>query len=144
MVIVIGQKGEKMGRLLDEDDVIEIIERRLQHSHDNVRRRKLSELFIEGNVDAYLRIRSDVQSLPSAQPEQRWISVKERLPDKETYVLISKKPRPLTGKKWCVTIAGRFVDGRSRELEWRDIGFGRIADDEILAWCELPEPYKVI
>lgn len=79
---------------------------------------------------------------PSAQPEWKWIPVSKRPPDEGTYVLISKKPDPLSGKKWCVTIAGRFVDGRSKKVEWRDIGFGRIYDDDVLAWMPLPEPYR--
>ena len=95
--------------------------------------------------EPYIHLRyvvTAITEMPTIEPDPQWIPCNERLPDKETYVLISKKPHPLTGKKWCVTIAGRFVDGRSRKLEWRDIGFGRIVDDEILAWMPLPEPYK--
>lgn len=83
-----------------------------------------------------------IEQLPPAQPEQRWILCSERLPDNDTYVLISKNPHPLTGEKWCVTIAARFADGRSREIQWRDIGFGRLRDVEVIAWMPLPEPYK--
>lgn len=82
-----------------------------------------------------------IQAL-SAQTKQRWIPCEKGLPEEETYVLISKKISPLSGKKWCVTVAGRFIDGRSRKVEWRDIGFGRIHDDDVLAWMPLPEPYK--
>lgn len=83
-----------------------------------------------------------VMEAPTIETERRWIPVSERMPKEETYVLISKKPSPLSGKKWCVTVAGRFIDGRSRKVEWRDIGFGRIYDDDVLAWMPLPEPYK--
>ena len=80
--------------------------------------------------------------LPSAQPE-RWIpcTCSERLPG-ENYVLISKKPTKLSGSKWCVTIAIRTADPRSGKICWRDIGFGAIQDNEVLAWMPLPEPYR--
>ena len=82
--------------------------------------------------------------LPPAQPEiktGRWIPCSERLPEDE-YVLISKKPSKISGDKWCVTIAIRVADPRSKKVQWRDIGFGIIPDDKILAWIPLPEPYK--
>ena len=82
-----------------------------------------------------------IQDLPSAQPEQRWIPVTERLPEDE-YVLISKKPTKLSGSKWCVTVAIRMADPRSRKIQWRDSGFGIIQDDEVLAWMPRPKPYR--
>lgn len=78
--------------------------------------------------------------MPSAQPEQRWIPVTEKLPEDE-YVLISKKPTKLSGNKWCVTIAIRMADPRSGKVQWRDSGFGVIQDDEVLAWMPRPKPY---
>ena len=75
------------------------------------------------------------------QPEQRWIPVTERLPE-ETYVLISKKPTKLSGSKWCVTIAIRTADPRSGKIRWRDIGFGVIPNNSVLAWMPLPERYR--
>ena len=85
-----------------------------------------------------------LSTLPSAQPEintGRWIPCSERLPEDE-YVLISKIPSKISGDKWCVTIAIRVADPRSKKVQWRDIGFGIIPDDKILAWIPLPEPYK--
>ena len=81
------------------------------------------------------------EQLPSAQPEQRWIPCSERLPD-EGYVLISKKPKKYFDGWRCVTIAIRMEDPRSRKVNWRDIGFGVIPDDNVLAWMPLPEPYE--
>lgn len=75
---------------------------------------------------------------PNSQP--KWIPVSERLPE-EDYVLISKKPTKISGSKWCVTIAIRMADPRSRKIQWRDIGFGIIQDDKVLAWMPLPECY---
>jgi len=71
----------------------------------------------------------------------QWISCSERLPENE-YVLISKKPTKLTGSKWCVTIAIRTTDPRSGKINWMDIGFGVIQEEDVLAWMPLPEPYK--
>ena len=96
-------------------------------------------------VDAILKcnkeIRTALKNLPSKQPEQQWISCSERLPEDE-YVLISKKPTKLSGSKWSVGIAIRMADPRSREIQWRDSGFGVIQDDKVLAWMPLPEPYQ--
>ena len=84
-----------------------------------------------------------VEQLPSAQPEQRWIPCSERLPEDE-YVLISKKPTKISGDKWNVTIAIRTADPRSRKIQWRDIGFGVIQDDKVLAWQALPQTYQEV
>ena len=89
---------------------------------------------IQNDIDALMQ-------LPPAQPEQRWIPCSERLPEGE-YVLISKKPSPLSGSKWCVVIAIRIGDPRSGKVNWRDMGFGIIPDDKVLAWMPLPEPYR--
>lgn len=78
---------------------------------------------------------------PTIEPEQRWIPCSERLPENE-YVLISKKPTKISGSKWSVNIAIRTADPRSRKIQWRDIGFGVIQDDKVLAWMPLPEPYR--
>lgn len=85
--------------------------------------------------------RQTILNLAPAQTEQRWIPVGERLPENE-YVLISKKPTKISGSKWSVTIAIRTADPRSGKIQWRDIGFGVIQDDKVLAWMPLPKPYK--
>lgn len=82
-----------------------------------------------------------IENAPEVLPEPTWIPVSEKLPE-ENYVLISKKPTKLSGSKWCVTIAIRTVDPRSGKIYWRDIGFGAIPDDDVLAWMPLPEPYR--
>ena len=70
-----------------------------------------------------------------------WILCSERLPEDE-YVLISKKPTKISGDKWNVTIAIRTADPRSRKIQWKDIGFGIIQDDKVLAWMPLPPVYR--
>lgn len=82
--------------------------------------------------------------MPTIEPErktERWIPCSERLPEDE-YVLVSKKPTKISGRKWSVDIATRTSDPRSGKIQWRDIGFGVIQDDKVLAWMPLPEPYS--
>lgn len=93
----------------------------------------------EGEEDVAL---VDFFPVSEAERPQEWIPVSERLPEDE-YVLISKKPSKISGDKWCVTIAIRMADPRSKKVQWRDIGFGIIPDDKILAWRPLLQPYKV-
>ena len=69
------------------------------------------------------------------------ISIPDTVTEDE-YVLISKKPTKISGDKWNVTIAIRTADPRSRKIQWRDIGFGIIQDDKVLAWMPLPPVYR--
>jgi hypothetical protein len=89
------------------------------------------------------RMKQWFEHLQSAQPEPKWIpcSESERLPEEE-YVLISKKPTKLSGSKFCVTVAIRTADPRSGKIYWKDMGFGVISDDNVLAWMPRPEPYR--
>ena len=91
---------------------------------------------------------AQIEKLPAVQPAtncseipNNWIPCSERLPEDE-YVLISKKPTKISGDKWNVTIAIRTADPRSRKIQWRDIGFGVIQDDKVLAWQALPQTYQ--
>ena len=81
------------------------------------------------------------EAINCSEIPNNWIPCSERLPEDE-YVLISKKPTKISGDKWNVTIAIRTADPRSRKIQWRDIGFGIIQDDKVLAWMPLPEPYR--
>ena len=77
--------------------------------------------------------------LPSAQ---HWIPCRERLPEDDVYVLISKKPSQISGNKFSVTIGMRYINRRSKKAEWRDSGFGYLSDDKVLAWMPLPPVYR--
>ena len=63
-----------------------------------------------------------LEKLPSAQPEQRWIPCRERLPSEDGKYLI-------VGRQGAVNILP-YRDGR-----W----YGRWS---VIAWMPLPEPYK--
>lgn len=73
------------------------------------------------------RWREIIGSIPSAQQEQRWIPVSERLPEKNGRYLV-------TNTRW-----GAY------ELDW-DIFYKEQNDwlfgKDVTAWMPLPEPYK--
>jgi hypothetical protein len=99
-----------------------------------------SELYSDGDNYRANRI-IDAADGYAEDCEPRWIPCSERMPEDE-YVLISKKPTKISGSKWSVTIAIRTADPRSGEVGWRDIGFGKIPDDYVLAWMPLPNCYQ--
>lgn len=83
-------------------------------------------------VDAILKcnkeIRIALRNLPSAQPEQRWIPVTERLPENRRYVLVTYK-----------YVYGLIDHGITwygeAEKKWN-------TSRDVIAWMPLPEPYK--
>lgn len=78
-----------------------------------------------------LKLRKDLRELPSAQPEQRWIPVTERLPEESKRYLISV----LDGVSRRTTVA----QYQSRNKAWTLTG--RMAYWKVVAWMPLPEPY---
>lgn len=77
-------------------------------------------------ADAYKAL----ADLTSAQPEQRWISVSERLPEDDTEVFVYLFDRPSPYIAWV-------CDGC-----WFTEEFQVEKENYPKAWCELPEPYK--
>lgn len=65
-----------------------------------------------------------LRDLPSAQPEQRWIPVSERLPEVKQAVLVTTKNGQRDIRK-CI-----------------DAGHLKWFYHDILAWMPLPEPYQ--
>lgn len=94
----------------------------------------------ESAADACL-IQDGIIQLPSAQPE-RWIPCSERLPEVGTYVLVSKKSLGFRSNLPNVCTAHRSRDPRSGKEEWNDMLFGKLDDDDVLAWMPLPAPYQ--
>ena len=83
-----------------------------------------------GDDDCDVVIQRDIEtikSLPSAQPEQRWIPCSERLPEPRTDV-------------WCNSDMGQMVGYYEENVEtW----YGRdYLELMVTAWMPLPEPYK--
>ena len=132
-----------MGRLIDADALKELFSEVIGHIA------KKPEM--NGNLEHMVRASAmviqmiddapTVNALNCSEIPNNWIPCSERLPEDE-YVLISKKPSKISGDKWCVAIAIRTADQRSRKVQWRDTGFGVIPDDNVLAWMPFPEPYQ--
>ena len=80
--------------------------------------------------DMIMRIQIGLKRLPSAQPEQRWIPVSERLPDEEVL---------------CCDTRGEMIIGYPYQDEESNTGYSAVLDDTVMidctAWMPLPEPY---
>lgn len=77
------------------------------------------------NVDEYnSRSVIAIKNLPSVQPEQRWIPVTERLPEKSGYYLAT------------VDIGWKIVD-----VIYFNNGSGFLMANTVKAWKPTPEPY---
>lgn len=84
-----------------------------------------------------------IKNLPSAQPEQRWIPVSERLPEAEesdawmfgetTYYLVTEE------QGWMYL--AKYIKRHDGRCEWDDDD-GYIYSKNVTAWMPLPEPYK--
>ena len=89
-----------------------------------------------------LMLRKDLRELPSAQPEQRWIPCKERLPEEDHWLGGS-------GKQFSDDVLISILNSDDED-EWVDVSY--TIDGEwtlelprhckILAWMPLPEPYR--
>ena len=81
----------------------------------------------------------------SAQPEQRWIPVTEKLPDKFGRVLVTLVPD--AGTLWIEVIIARYSDlmGIAKPCFWvGNVGkndFENISK-QVIAWMPLPEAYR--
>jgi len=97
-----------------------------------------------------LLLRKDLRNLPSAQPEQRWIPVTERLPEKRDWYLgIFKEqdtgwinPIPFicdyVGKETKATTKEYWI---LKECTDREEHIDYYFNLECVAWMPLPEPY---
>ena len=94
--------------------------------------------YIKEHPNVGLLWKAWIESLPSAQPEQRWIPCSEKLPDIGELVLITQNRGD--GDK-TVETAYLTSDGPN-DLYWSIELFKSRETDVVLAWMPLPEPYR--
>lgn len=95
--------------------------------NDMISRKAAVDAIWDGtNYDIYTReVKEILEELPSAQPEQRWIPVSERLPDKPARYLV-------TNSRW-----GEF------EVDWNIwTGSRWLYNGKPIAYMPLPTAYK--
>ena len=81
--------------------------------------------------------RKMVEELPSAQPEQRWIPVTERLPEETGLYLISIKTKGVEALEEIYPNGLVYVSAYDAVImHW---GYG---GENVQAWQPLPEPYQ--
>lgn len=120
--------------LIDRQAVQEMVDRIGDiHPYRQIGNRESYSQYNEAWTDAINRVDAELNSLPSARPEQRWIPWdSERLPDDSgTYIVTA-----YDGAKERVT----FAMYQKRLKRWGLAGAR--AYWRVLAWMPLPEPYR--
>ena len=79
-------------------------------------------------------VRKLIQTLPSAEPEQKWIPVSERLPEDENEVIVT-----VCDKSRCVPDYYSAIGIYSTHLNCWIID---MVSENVIAWMPLPEPYR--
>ena len=112
-----------MGRLLDEDAVIKVLERWQKAFRENSHYVSASDLSL---------VVKDVRELPHAQPEPHWIPVSERLPEESEYCIITAND----GVGYRTTFAKFQKKAKSWDLT------GARSYWKVIAWTPLPKPFE--
>ena len=83
----------------------------------------------------YETTENEMECIPSAQPEQQWIPVSERLPEEETDVLICNIDGDIEISR------GSYSTEIKDHFMWYTSGW-RFGD--VIAWMPLPQPYNEV
>lgn len=79
-----------------------------------------------------------IYKLELLEQESKWISVNEKLPGKTCSCLVTIEDRNIYGEPYRI-IYPNFVGYNGKT--WHDID-GTVIPFEVIAWIQLPEPYK--
>ena len=95
-------------------------------------------------VGALHDVADDIEQLPSAQPEQRWISATERLPEEGERVLCTHTGGLNPNRQVIEHIYqnGTFTMGWDLDMNPNSPTFGQRYMGGVIAWMPLPEPYR--
>lgn len=97
----------------------------------------MSEIDGEHFTEPYMVVNvEDIQKLPSVHPTQGWIPVSEKLPKAGEYVGDVDKYY-LVQNEYGDMLVARYTHSEY----WEQIYQHKPYADEIVAWCELPQPY---
>ena len=85
-----------------------------------------------------------LEQIPSAEPEQQWISVNERLPDEGERVLCTHTGRLNPNRQVIEHIYqnGKFTLGWDMDMNPSSPTFGQRYMGDVIAWMPLPEPFR--
>lgn len=93
-------------------------------------------------VSAILEDKKTIEQIideqPTIEPEQRWIPVTERLPDKMGDYLVTLWD---DGRTWVeIALWNETFGGRWQAVLYNDVDYSDISN--VIAWMPLPEPYQ--
>lgn len=104
---------------------------------DYISRQAAINACLNGWNKDYIEIVKEIRALPPATPQTRWIPVSERLPKAGEYVGDVAKYY-LVQNEYEDMLVARYTHSEY----WEQIYQLKPYADEIVAWCELPQPYK--
>lgn len=97
----------------------------------------------EGTEEGYIgTIKGIVDSMPTIEPELKWISVSDKFPEDRQKCLVAAKS---IGDEIGVTLATYFIDSHKNDKTgWYGYnsrwGYWRIKD--VISWIPIPEQYR--
>lgn len=135
------QKGEPMDDLISRQMAIDALARMMPRSYTPDGSHPADEEIFRAQ-EVFADCIEALEILPSAQPEQRWIPVTERLPENDNEVLITV----WDAEDDYVEVYKGFYQGHEWWTQWCH-GCSKIKDEPcgeniVIAWMPLPEPYQ--
>ena len=118
--------GETCADAISRQDAIDAVEFGITYAKVlNKETGEVMELFKKSNGELQKAV-DRIEALPSAQPEQRWIPVSERMPEESGWYIVTTEDETDTHLRWFSTLHG---------FEWEE-------KDNTIAWMPLPKPYE--